>query len=217
LKRWKEVQPILYATVVGANQGTGTAHLETILRAYGYNTEGDFTGFTKGLTDPFLKKCLISPGRIAKMLKTHFLIAGVNIDGNTGRLKRGNDVPHWVVVTKLTPMGKNMSWLEIYNPFQNRWEEYSYREFTNAIVDGYWSGLWVKRNIIPVYIPQVVVVSNTEDGPWKDVRARQWTERQLDDVIRQKSKTESLSKKLLPNWLNYRVGKRTRLSKNSSQ
>jgi hypothetical protein len=186
LERWKEVQPVLYATVVGANLGTGTAHLETILKAYGYNTKGDFAGFTSGLSDPFLKKCLISPGRIAKMLKTHFLVAGVNIDGRTGILKRGNDVPHWVVLDKLTPVGKNMGWMEIYNPFQNRWEEYSYREFTNAIVDGYWSGLWVKRNIVPVYIPQVVVVSNTEDQPWKDVRSRRWTEPQLDDVIRQK-------------------------------
>jgi hypothetical protein len=188
LQRWKEVQPFIYATIVGGNQGTGTAHLETILRAYGYNTQGDFTEFTRGLTDLFLKRCLVSPGRIAKMLKTHFLIAGVNIDGRTGRLKRGNDVPHWVVVDKLTPLGKNMGWLEIYNPFQNCWEEYSYREFTNAIVDGYWSGLWVKRSIVPVYTPQVVIVSNTEDKPWKDVRTRGWTEQQLDDVIRQKIK-----------------------------
>ncbi|HET9911896.1 MAG TPA: hypothetical protein VFQ13_08405, partial [Anaerolineales bacterium] len=196
LERWKESQPLLYAKVMGGNLGTGTAHLETILRAYGYNTEGDVTGFTRGLTDPFLKKCLISPGRITKMLKTHFLIAGVNIDGRTGRLKRGNDVPHWVVLDKLTPIGKNMGWLEIYNPFQNRWEEYSYREFTNAIVDGYWSGLWVKRNIVPVYIPQVVVVSNTEDQPWKDVRTRQWTESQLDDVIRQKVRSGKPVKKI---------------------
>jgi hypothetical protein len=55
LECWKEVQPNLYADIVGNNKGTGTFSLGTILKAYGYNTEGDFKDFTRGLMDPFLK------------------------------------------------------------------------------------------------------------------------------------------------------------------
>ncbi len=188
LECWKEVQPVLYADFVGGNKGTGTFDLGTILRAYGYNTEGDFKDFTTGLMDPFLKKSLVSPGRIAKMLRTHFLIAGVNIDGTTGKLKPGEDVRHWVVVDKLTPIGKNRGWVELYNPFPNYWEEYSYGEFTSSA--GYWSGLWVKREIVPVYVSQVVESSHAEDKSSRDYRIGQWTEAQLDAVIRQRRQSQ---------------------------
>ena len=188
LERWKEVQPVLYADIVGNNKGTGTFALHTILKSYGYNTEGDVREFSAGLIDPYLKKSLFSPGRIAKMLKTHFLIAGVNIDGLTGKLKPGEDVRHWVVVVKLILSGKNRGWVQLYNPFPNCREEYSYREFTNAA--GYWSGLWVKREIVPVFVPQVVEGSNQEDQPRKDGRIGQWTEAQLLDAIKRKLKNK---------------------------
>lgn len=186
LERWKEVQPVLYAEIVGNNRGTGTFALHTILKSYGYNNAGDVKEFSAGLTDPSLKKSLPSPGRIAQMLKTHFLIAGVNIDGVTGRLKPGDDVRHWVVVDKLIPDGKNRGWVQIYNPFPNCTEEYSYREFISAV--GTWSGLWVKRSIVPLYIPQPVEGSNVEDPPRRESRIRQWTEGQLLDAIRRKMK-----------------------------
>lgn len=187
LKCWKEVQPILYADTVGNNKGTGTFTLGTIFKAYGYNTEGDFVEFSNGLIDPFLRKSIPSPDRIAKKLGTHYLIAGVNIDGVTGQLKLGDKVRHWVVIDKLTPLGKNRGWVEIYNPFFNRWEEYSYKHFIDAA--GYWSGLWVKREIVPVYVDQVVQSARTEDTARKDHRIGQWTEEQVVAAIRRKSGT----------------------------
>ena len=162
LKRWKESQPKLYAATVGVNKGTGTFDLRTILKIYGYNNDGDIIDFSEGLRDPYLKRFLLSPGRMAKMLENHFLIAGVNIDGLTGKLKPGNEVRHWVVVDKISPLGSNGGWVELYNPFQNRREEYSFREFENSVGVSQWAGLWVKRSVVPKFEEQTVA----EDGPY---------------------------------------------------
>ncbi|HSB00719.1 MAG TPA: hypothetical protein VLE49_08720 [Anaerolineales bacterium] len=194
LERWKEVQPILYGDKVGNNKGTGTFDLRTILKGYGYNSEGDLMEFSAGLMDPYLKRSLPSPDRIAKLLKTHFLIAGVNIEGLAGQLKPGDDIRHWVVVDKLSPLGKNRGWVELYNPFFNRWEEYSYKQFINSA--GYWSGLWVKRSIVPVFVEQAVESVRTEDKSRKDHRIGQWTEDQLVAAIRRKTGSEKRTNKV---------------------
>jgi hypothetical protein len=151
LKYWKIVQPELYNSILGGgnNETTGSEELKTILQAYGYKrgdrkTPGDFAD--GGL--------LSSPSRTAEKLKTHFFICGVTIDGNKGGRLVGN-IPHWVVVDKITPIGNlvggNGGWVELYNPFLNRWEEYSYREFMAAYNGG---GLWVARDITPTFAPQ---------------------------------------------------------------
>jgi hypothetical protein len=193
LKQWKAAQPNLYAATVGKNEGTGTFDLATMLRIYGYNNQGDIIDFGKGLTDPHLKRFLLSPGRMAKMLETYFLIAGVNIDGVTGVLKPGINVRHWVVVDKITPVGKNGGWVELYNPFQNRWEEYSYREFENSVGVLQWAGLWVKRNIVPKFVEQMVEDPKGDSGqihshnPNRPARPGQWTGAQILTAFRQQS------------------------------
>jgi len=66
------------------------------------------------------------------------------------------NIPHWIVVDKITPIGNliggNGGWVELYNPFLNRWEEYSYREFMEAYNGG---GLWVARDVTPSFTRQV--------------------------------------------------------------
>lgn len=192
LKRWKEVQPRLYESSVGVNEGTGTFDLATILRIYGYNNDGDLIDFVKGLTDPHLKKYLHSPGRIAKMLEKYLLIVGVNIDGNTGKLKPGNEVRHWVVVNKISPAENHGGWVELYNPFQNCWEEYTYREFERS-VGTQWAGLWVKRNIVPRFIEQTVADPVDDAGevhshnPERPAKPGQWTEAQVLTAYRLQS------------------------------
>jgi hypothetical protein len=156
LKYWKLVQPELYNSILGGanNETTGSEELKTILQAYGYKrgnrkskTPGDFAD--GGL--------LASPSRTAEKLKTQFFICGVTIDGNKGGRLVGS-IPHWVVVDKITPIGNlvggNGGWVELYNPFLNRWEEYSYREFMAAYNGG---GLWVARDITPTFVPQARV------------------------------------------------------------
>jgi len=174
LETWKKDQPLLYADIIGNNKPTGPNHLITILKSYGYNNDGDIIGFSAVLGDPYTRQYLPSPGRIAKMLETHFLIAGVTIDGRTGKLRPPDAVPHWVVVDKIIPVGRNAGgnggWVELYNPFLNGWEEYSYSEFANAVgpqardYGAGWSGIWVKRNIVPRFVQQVVVAPSAIGG-----------------------------------------------------
>jgi hypothetical protein len=202
LEKWKNDQPLLYGDIVVNNKPTGPHDLITILKSYGYNNEGDIIGFSAVLGDPYNKQYLPSPGRIAKMLQTHFLIAGVNIDGRTGKLKPSAGVPHWVVVDKITPIGRNAGgnggWVELYNPFSNDWEEYSYNEFTASIgpqardYGAGWTGLWVKRNIIPKFIDPIVVAPSGAVGHvqgrvvQKSGRPGRWAESHLIAVLKQR-------------------------------
>ena len=171
LEYWKGVQPDLYNSILGENRDepTGPEDLITILKAYGYGRSKakgndkakdnvydreDYSYYRPGSQDFFG----YSPVRDAEALKTHFVIAGVHINNRTGRL-RPSGVAHWVVVTKITPQGNlvggNGGWVELYNPFPNCWEEYSYREFM-ASFSGSSEGatLWVKKDISPVFEPQ---------------------------------------------------------------
>lgn len=182
LDHWRDAQLELYKHHVVDNQPTGPRELVSILTAYGYNNPGDYVGFQSGLTDPVTKKYLPSPGRMRKMLKTHFLIAGVGINNITGQLKSPGGTRHWVVVEKITPVGKHYltrhfggsgGWVELYNPFTNVLEEYSYLEFTNSMSEtGLWDGLWVKRDIDPVFKSQTLMFPVAEQATGRPNNAR---------------------------------------------
>ncbi|HEX5809623.1 MAG TPA: hypothetical protein VFY25_13235, partial [Anaerolineales bacterium] len=170
LEYWKGVQPDLYNSLLGdsRNEPTGPEDLITILKAYGYNNE-DYSYYRPGSKEIFG----YAPGRDAQVIgKTHYLLAGVNIHGTTGRLQpRG--VAHWVVVTRLTPqgnmLGDNGGWVEIYNPFPNEWEEYSYREFMKAF-NGMSEGatLWIKKDVSPDFAMQALAPAKSKQ---KDIKS----------------------------------------------
>jgi len=185
LAHWKEVQPFLYDDIIRNNKPTNILNLLTILKAHGYNTPGDFTFFSH----------LTSPGRLAKMLETHYFLAGVGIDDHTGKLKRGSTTRHWVVVEKFTPLGKNRGWVELYNPFMNCWEEYSFKELLESA--GILSGLWVKRIIIPNFVPQIIEMENVSDEPQKVGRFGQVTDYELRMMILRKIQGQKLTR--IPN------------------
>jgi hypothetical protein len=214
LNYWKETQPKLYDYHVGSNQPTGTGELISILRAYGFtNTDInhipiDYIGFRKGLTDQRTGRYLPSPGRMKKMLETHFLIAGVGIDGKTGRLIRGpKGVRHWVVVEKITPVGKhyvmrhfggNGGWVSLYNPFTNVMEEYSYRELSDSMSEtGLWDGLWVKRRVEPKFEPAQVLSPMIEIKAGKGARKQKPTKPRVKWPI--KRVLEEIQKRLKNN------------------
>ena len=170
LEYWKGVQPDLYNSILGGNtnEPTGPDDLITLLKAYGY-TRDDYSYYRPGSQESFG----YAPGRDAEVVgKTHFVIAGVNIHGTTGRLQPSG-VPHWVVVTKITPRGNlvggNGGWVELYNPFPNCWEEYSYREFMKAF-RGSSAGttLWVKKDVSPVFTTQAPSPAKSK----QDVKAK---------------------------------------------
>ena len=159
VEKWKNVSPAYYkwALLGDHDKPTGIDALESMLAVYGYPFP--MLRFEGGLTDPVIGYRL-SPGRIRKLLETHFLIAGVKIDRITGRL-RGQGVGHWVVIDKMIPEGVNAGWVEVYNPSPNRREEYSYDEFLNS-AGPYKMGLWVSR-LVPV--PGGQASSTPEQAP----------------------------------------------------
>ena len=153
LKYWKAIQPDLYGSILGSsnNETTGPLDLITILKAYGYTNKDDYK--FGGLA--------LSPGASAEMLKSYFLIAGVKIDTKkNGRLKNklGDGVDHWVVVNEITPngslVGGNGGWVQLYNPFTNVMEEYSYKEFLESFSG---AGLWVTKDVHPTFTWQARV------------------------------------------------------------
>lgn len=202
---WKKTQKDLYDYYVRQNKPTGTVELRNILMSYGYINPGDLMDLKTGLRDQKTKKYLPTAGKMAKMLRTHFLIAGVGIDGVKGRLKTGNAIRHWVVVERVAPAGKqyinnylggNRGWVELYNPFMNVIEEYSYRELTSSMNEtgGDWYGLWVKRNVQPAFKPQPTQ-QPSYDEPQDDVDNKKkkggkkmWSEEKLRKDIERKIK-----------------------------
>jgi hypothetical protein len=179
LRYWKAVQTDLYNSILGNgnNEPTGLDDLITILKAYGYNNKGDY--IYGGLAS--------SLGGSADMLRRYYFIAGVKIDTKKkGRLKNklGDGVDHWVVVNEINPagtlVGGNGGWVQLYNPFSNVLEEYSYREFVESFSG---VGLWVMRDITPTFTWQYRV-------PAKD--KRKGSEKKVKDAPNKMSQADLL-------------------------
>ncbi len=218
LKYWKSVQPTLYRSILsdGNDTGTGPEDLKTILKAYGYENEGDITYYS-----PPPGERLSPPGRDREKLKTHYLIGSVLIETLKGSLIRwdpllmGNGKPkgtafHWVVITKITPVenlsGGNGGWVELYNPFSNTLEEYSYKELWNSTTG---PGMWVRREITPKIVPQkkesarigsVEDMSGQGPGNKKGVPSKTWTMERLVNEI-QKLRNNGKTDKQIPAFL----------------
>lgn len=145
VEKWKAASPNYHKwALFGTNdKPTGIDALDSMLKVYGFPIPS--LTFKAGLTDPLIG-FKISPGRLQKMLDTYYLIAGVRISNVTGKL-RGQGIGHWVVLNNVIPTGVNGGWVEIYNPFPNKRQEYSYDEFINACGGPSWTGLWIKRNL----------------------------------------------------------------------
>jgi hypothetical protein len=143
LTEWEAKAPAAYKSVFvnGAARTTGIYDLESILKIYGYPVP--LQTYAEGLRDPVIAQTLITPGRLAKKLKTHYAIVGVSIDAATGNLKTFGTA-HWVVVERCIPDGDNHGWVELYNPFPNRTQIYSWMEFTSSAM---LRGAWIQRKI----------------------------------------------------------------------
>ena len=141
LRKWKQMDGTLYESIIPIDRPTGAGEVNNMLKVYGYPS--NYITFEAGLTDPDagLK---VSPGRFQKMLATHYLIAAVRIDSVAGNIG-GGKVGHWVVVDKVVSDGIDRGWVEIYNPFPNKRQVYSYDEFIRSCKAEGWTGLWVSR------------------------------------------------------------------------
>jgi hypothetical protein len=145
LRKWEMHDNLYYPWAVkgDSNKPLYWYHLNKMLEVYGYPSPN--LKYKDGLTDAGIGFAP-TPGRISRLLETRYLIARVRIDGS-GKIVRPDDstwVGHWVVLDKITPHGVNRGRVEIYNPYPNRREEYSYADFIRSCAPGY-SGLWVNR------------------------------------------------------------------------
>jgi hypothetical protein len=151
VKDWKnKAAPYYKLTIAGpVDKPTGLDSLLSMFRVAPYNAQStDIMSFNAGLKDPITGRTIVSPGRIMEKLLDYHLVAGVFIrtdDHHTGKLS-GQGLGHWVVLESVTPNGRasgNGGWVEIYNPFPNKRQEYSYDEFIASFHT--FDGLWVKR------------------------------------------------------------------------
>lgn len=141
LSKWQAKAINIFKRVFadGRSRGTSITELDSMLWVYDFPAS---LRLDTGLRDDVLKRPLISPGRLAQMLETYRGIVGVKISGTTGNLQSAG-ILHWVVLEKVVPDGINRGWVEIYNPFHNRIQRYSWNEFVLSMGAPY--GLWVKR------------------------------------------------------------------------
>jgi hypothetical protein len=143
LNKWKQMDKSFYHLIIPKDRGTSADEVNNMLKVYGYPDK--YISLEAGLTDADTG-FKVSPGRFQKMLATHYLIAAVRIDSIAGNIGEGR-VGHWVVVDKVTSDGINRGWVELYNPFPNKRQVYSYDEFTRSCKAESWTGLWVSRTL----------------------------------------------------------------------
>ena len=145
LRKWEAHDKLFYPWAVKGNSNKPLLwfHIDIMLEVYGYPKPN--LKFKAGLTDPGIG-FMPTPGRFKKQLETRVLIANVRID-SSGKLvskEDGQGVGHWVVLDNITPYGVGRGRVEIYNPYPNRREEYSYADFIRSCAPSY-TGLWVNR------------------------------------------------------------------------
>ena len=142
LTDWKAKAPSMWNSVFynGKARTTGLPDLESMLSVFGFPAPS--IRLDVCLRDPLLERALVTPARMERLLEMHQAIVGVKIETTLGRLKP-NGIGHWVVLNTVYPHGVNGGMVEIYNPFTNLMEGYSWAEFTASM--GAPLGLWVAR------------------------------------------------------------------------
>ncbi|HSL46685.1 MAG TPA: hypothetical protein VK897_24835 [Anaerolineales bacterium] len=154
IQKWKDAAakgPSLYSKNTLINP-TKAAHLRNMLVENGYTSDEilDFFPTAPGQIPPSVE-IVFHLEHLKSKLRTHYLIALVKCRiGSSGELlpiDRGSKIDernHWIVVDKIVHNGKRV---EIYNPFHNKRETYSFNEFLDSCMVTKPTGLWVPRKI----------------------------------------------------------------------
>ena len=130
LELWKTEQPTFWKRIFKrfglTAGGTSVADLISMFEA------GKRTAFplAEAARDLYLKRSRYTPMWLKRLSETGHVVAGVTID-KAGRLAKSGDL-HWVVVTGVSEERCGYGFVTIYNPFPNRMELYSWREFVEA-------------------------------------------------------------------------------------
>lgn len=116
LEKWQVSDVPFWKSVFGQGmaRGTGEAELVKMFSLFGVAAETLQSRIPR-----------YTPKTLDGMIGS---IVGVRINSATGRLN-GGGVGHWVVVTNTRSERTGYGFVEVYNPFPNRIEVYSYAEF----------------------------------------------------------------------------------------
>lgn len=132
LKYWEAKELKWWKTLfnsVRLARTTGIYDLEIMLKSY----EANYIPW---------KSIPVKPEDFSSALVDYQLIVGVHID-HTGYLV-GKGIPHWVVVEAVGVLDKNHAIVDVYNPYTNVLELYSWREFMTS-TGSYKQGLWIQK------------------------------------------------------------------------
>jgi hypothetical protein len=130
LELWKQEKPAFWKRVFGRfGQTAGGTSVADLVSMFEAARRGAYP-LADAMRDPYLKRSRYTPAWLKRLTETGRVVAGVTID-KAGRLAKSGDL-HWVVVTEVLPERCGYGAVVIYNPFPNRMEAYSWREFTEA-------------------------------------------------------------------------------------
>lgn len=124
----------------GLARTTGIPDLNRMLETFEGHASPAST-IQEELYDSDLKRPLMTPARLVRILQNHRIIIGCTIEGQFGQLKP-TGIPHWVVVDHVNPIARG-GLVSIYNPFGNTIEYYSWNEFVGSTKTAY--GIIVPR------------------------------------------------------------------------
>lgn len=125
LEFWREHKPSVWRSVFNGSffRGTNDVELISIFEAYAQPA----VRLTDAMKDPLQGRSRYTMSQLKELIHSGDVIASVSIN-NAGRLKPSGAL-HWVVVTAVTPERAGYGFVELYNPYPNRIERYSWDEF----------------------------------------------------------------------------------------
>lgn len=111
------------------SRGTDTHDLDIMLSLFdGYQLPSQTIG--AALRDRVAGRIILSPGRMANILKDNRVIYSVHINGQTGYLKN-TGILHWVVLEEVIP-DEFKGLVKLYNPFTNKLERYEWNQLVDS-------------------------------------------------------------------------------------
>jgi hypothetical protein len=144
LESWKSKSEVIYKMIVDNDKTTGISTIKNMQDVYHSN----YCNFRDLLVDR-VAGFLISPNRLKRLLSTHNLIVGLNIN-RAGQVVNSRNIGHWVCLVDVEAKGINNADVKIYNPFLNRIEIVNYRFLLESMASGTWNGaytgLWIKKD-----------------------------------------------------------------------
>lgn len=128
LRVWQIKKPSIFAYILGTGQlrGTTAAQLISLFDAFGWNSRE----LSAEMTDHIIARPRYTVDCLMRLVNKGHVVASVSIN-YAGRLKP-TGVLHWVVVTKVERERAGYGFVELYNPYPNRIERYSWEEFIGS-------------------------------------------------------------------------------------